>query len=170
MNRSGQVLVILAVVIISIVLISRNTGNSSINKSPEHIKQLNQSLIDTDRNFYRVSTQKGLGRAFIDFADDSVSLIRDNEFPIIGKTELAKHYLNHESDIKPLYWGPVKAEASPDGQLGYTLGKWEYQGVDKSGKKITEYGDYLTVWKRQENGLWKYVYDGGGSTPGPWPK
>jgi ketosteroid isomerase-like protein len=170
MSRSGQVLVILIVIIIAIALLSRNAGDSGIYKRTEHIKQFNQSLLNVDRNFYRFSMQNGLGKAFIDFADDSVIIIRDNEFPIIGKAKLAKLYLNHESDFKPLYWDPVKAEASPDGQLGYTFGKWEYQNIDKSGKKVTKYGNYLTVWKKQKDGTWKYIYDGSGSTPGPWAK
>jgi ketosteroid isomerase-like protein len=170
MSRSGKVLVILIVIIIAIILILRNTGNENKKQNPVQIKKYTQSLIDVDRNFYKVSAQKGLGRAFIDFADDSVIIMRDKEFPIIGKNNLYKHYLNHEGDIKPLYWDPVKAESAPDGLLGYTFGKWEYQDVDKDGKKITEYGNYLTVWKKEKDGSWKYVYDGGGSTPGPWTK
>lgn len=170
MKRKGQFLVILIVIIIAIIFVSKKAGENKTNVHAKFIKQVNKSLVDTDRNFYKASTQKGLGNAFINFADDSVIIIRDKEFPIMGKTELTKYYLNHESDIKPLYWEPVKAEVSPDGQLGYTFGKWEYRNVDKNGKMNIGYGNYLTVWKRQKDNAWKYVYDGGGSTPGPWAK
>jgi ketosteroid isomerase-like protein len=170
MSRNRQVLVILIVIIIAIILISRNAGDEGIKKNPLQMGKYIQSLIDVDRNFYKISAQKGLGRAFIDFANDSVILMRDKEFPIIGKVDLSKHYLNHEGDIKPLYWDPVKAESAPDGQLGYTFGKWEYQDIDKDGKKITLYGNYITIWKKEKDGSWKYEIDGGGSTPGPWAK
>jgi ketosteroid isomerase-like protein len=170
MKRKGQLLVILVVIVIAIIFVSRKAGESKTTVHSGLLKQLNKSLINTDKNFYKVSTQKGLGNAFIDFADDSVIIIRNKEFPIIGKAELVKYYLNHESDIKSLYWEPVRAEVSPDGQLGYTFGKWEYRDVDKNGKKDTEYGNYLTVWKKQKDNSWKYVYDGGGSTPGPLAK
>jgi ketosteroid isomerase-like protein len=168
MSKSRKVLAILIVIIFVIILISRNAGNFRIIKNSERTKRYNQSLMDVDRIFYKVSTQKGLGRAFIDFADDSVIIIRDNEFPIIGKVELAKYYLYHENDIKSLYWDPIRAESSNDGLQGYTFGRWEYQDADKKGKRVTKYGDYLTVWKRQKDGSWKYIYDGGGSTPGQW--
>jgi ketosteroid isomerase-like protein len=166
MRKSSQVLIILSAIIIAVAVFSKITGEGKTDK-PGSIKEYTQSLINVDRDFYKVSAKKGLGRAFIDFADDSVILLRDKQFPIWGRAELAKHHLNHESEVKPLYWDPVKAEASPDGKLGYTFGKWEYKDVDKDGKSTSEYGDYLTVWKKQKDGSWKYVYDGGGSTPGP---
>lgn len=168
MKRKGPVLIVL--IVIAILFASRRAGENKTSNNAGIINKLNRSLVEVDKNFYKVSTLRGLGNAFIDFADDSVIVMRNKEFPIIGKKELAKYYLNHEGDIKPLYWEPVKAEVSPDGQLGYTFGKWEYRDVDKNGKKNTGYGNYLTVWKRQKDNSWKYVYDGGGSTPGPWVK
>lgn len=170
MNKNALALISAVIIIFVLALLLRTVFRNHAGKGPEQMTQFKQSLLDTDRDFYRVSTQKGLGRAFIDFADDNVILLRQNQFPIVGKAELAKHHLNHENDVKPLYWDPLKAEASPDGKLGYTFGKWEYKDVDKNGKPTSEYGNYLTVWKKQKDGSWKYVYDGGGSTPGPLTK
>ncbi len=38
---------------------------------------------------------------------------------------------------------------------------------DKKGEITTTYGNYVTVWKRQPDGKWKYVLDGGNTTPAP---
>ncbi|MHB8579352.1 MAG: YybH family protein [Ignavibacteriaceae bacterium] len=135
------------------------------NLIPEEMSR--QSLIKADKDFYLASTKYGTGRAFIDFADDSVILLRQQQFPIIGKIELEKHYLNHENDKTSLQWEPTKAEVSPDGKLGFTIGDWIYSSIDKTGHQIKQYGNYITIWKKQSNGQWKYIADGGNSTPKP---
>ncbi len=167
MSGAGKFLIVIIVIIIAAILITINIGDSSKNKELKLIEEYKQSLITVDKDFYLASTQKGTGQAFIDFADDSVILLRQQQFPIIGKTELAKHYLNHENEKTPLKWDPVKAEVTPDGHLGYTFGKWEYHDVDKTGKEISSYGNYVTIWKKQNDGGWKYVLDGGSTTPPP---
>ena len=167
MRGPAKLLLILIVLIIAVILITININESGKDKSAALIEKYKQSLIKADEDFYLASTQKGTGRAFIDFADESVILMRQQQFPIIGKSELAKHYLNHENEKTPLKWAPVKAEASSDGQLGYTFGNWEYKDIDKTGKEISSYGNYVTIWKKQPDGSWKYVLDGGSTTPAP---
>ena len=167
MRGPGKLLLILIVLIIAGILVTINIDKSGKDKSASLIEKYKQSLIKADEDFYLASTQRGTGRAFIDFSDDSVILMRQRQFPIIGKSELAKHYLNHENEKTPLAWEPLKAEVSPDGKLGYTLGRWTYISIDKNGKQDTAYGNYVTIWKKQNNGSWKYVLDGGSSTPGP---
>lgn len=164
MKKGIYFLVILVGVIITLIFTSQN---NRIKESKELTSKYKQSLMDVDIAFNKMSEQNGLGRAFIDFADDSVTLLRDKAFPIIGKKNLADHYLNKENNKTPLRWYPVKAEASPDGHLGYTFGNWEYHDVGKDGQKIDEYGNYVTIWKKQADGKWKYVLDGGSSTPPP---
>ena len=166
MSGFGKFLIVLIIIVFAAVLIIINI-NESNHKKAILIEKYKQSLIKADEDFYLMSTQKGTGQAFIDFADDSVILMRQQQFPIVGKNELAKHYLNHENEKTPLKWTAVKAEVSPDGQLGYTFGKWEYKDIDKTGKEISSYGNYVTIWKKQPDGSWKYVLDGGSTTPAP---
>ncbi len=170
MAGSGKFLIVIIVIIIAAILITINIGDSSKNKELKLIEENKQALIKVDNDFYLASTQRGTGQAFLDFADDSVVLLRQQLFPIVGKSDLTKHYLNHENDKTPLKWVPVKAEVSPDGQLGYTFGNWEYKDIDKTGKEISSYGNYVTIWKKQNDGSWKYVLDGGSTTPAPGSK
>lgn len=63
-----------------------------------------------------------------------------------------------------LAWWPLWAGISRDGGLGFTTGPYSLDGVRK--------GHYFTVWKRQADGGWKWIFDGGAAAdpkaePGP---
>lgn len=62
----------------------------------------------------------------------------------------------------PLVWWPVWAGVARSGDLGFTTGPATYDGQHS--------GWYFTVWARQADGGWKWVYDGGaGSARGGAP-
>jgi ketosteroid isomerase-like protein len=54
-------------------------------------------------------------------------------------------------------WKPLRADVSESGDLGYTWGVAE-SGPTKEGP-FKAYGIYVTIWKRQADGKWKFVYD-----------
>ncbi len=68
-----------------------------------------------------------------------------------------------------LAWQPVLAHASRSGDLGFTVGTYQSSAVNPDGTTRTGYGKYLTVWKRQADGSFKYIVDGGASSPAPTP-
>ncbi len=51
-----------------------------------------QVLMDADIAFSDYSVQHGIQKAFIEFADDSLVLLHDNEMPIVGKQNLIRSY------------------------------------------------------------------------------
>lgn len=53
----------------------------------------------------------------------------------------------------PLVWWPVFAGISRGGDLGFTTGPATFDGKPS--------GWYFTVWARQADGGWKWIYDGG---------
>lgn len=53
----------------------------------------------------------------------------------------------------PLLWWPNWAGIARSGDMGFTTG-----GVERRGERR---GHYFTVWTRQTDGGWKWVYDGG---------
>jgi ketosteroid isomerase-like protein len=57
-----------------------------------------------------------------------------------------------------LYWQPAYAGIARSGDLGFTTGPFS---VDET---RTPRGQYFTVWRRQPDGSWKWIWDGG---PGP---
>jgi ketosteroid isomerase-like protein len=126
-----------------------------------------EELIKTDREFSEKSVKEGISSAFIAYADEDVILMRDKQFPILGIKELKEYYSKIKKGNAKLEWSPVKAEISKSGELGYTFGNWIYSTKDS---KDTVFGNYVTIWKKQKDGSWKFVLDGGNTTPPPASK
>jgi ketosteroid isomerase-like protein len=55
---------------------------------------------------------------------------------------------------------PVAAEIAKSGDLGCTVG-------EATIRSLNQYSKYLTIWKRQSSGGWKFVADGGNLRPAP---
>lgn len=128
-------------------------------------KKTNPSeLIATDKAFSQMSVEKGLNAAFIYYADDSVVKVREGNFPLIGKDTMTKIYLSRSDSGMILRWKPVKADVSQSDDLGYTFGEWE---LYLKAQDTTLYGNYISIWKKQLDGSWKYVLDAGSNTPKP---
>jgi ketosteroid isomerase-like protein len=56
-------------------------------------------------------------------------------------------------------WEPVEAHASPDGMLGYTIGRYVSTRRAAAGQVVERTGSYLTVWRRGADGVWKVEAD-----------
>jgi ketosteroid isomerase-like protein len=121
-------------------------------------------LIATDEAFSRMSAEKGLNAAFIAYAADSVVKMREGKFPITGKKSMSEIYLARPDTGMVLTWHPEKAEIAASGDLGYTFGNWE---LFEKASDTTFYGNYISVWRKQADGSWKYVLDAGCNTPKP---
>jgi hypothetical protein len=63
-----------------------------------------------------------------------------------------------------LEWGPIAGGAAPSGNLGLTIGEATATNPVTGERR---YSKYITVWKRQPNGTWLYVIDGGNARPAP---
>lgn len=94
------------------------------------------------------------------FLDKNGSMLAPNTPIATGKTAVAKLIARdlalQDSKIK---WHPDKAGVAASGDLGYTSGFYDWSFKDKSGKVISDTGKYLTVWKKQPDGLWKVLFD-----------
>ena len=129
-------------------------------------RQTANEIMETDRSFNKMAQEKGLSEAFVFFADETAILLRERQYPIIGKYELMMYSKeNPWGDIK-LKWEPLRAEAIVN--LGYTFGSYQIQTKTSDGlRDTTIHGNYVSVWKRKRDGSWRYVVDGGSDTPGP---
>jgi ketosteroid isomerase-like protein len=124
-----------------------------------------QELIDADLAFSDYSLKHGIQRAFIEFAHDSVVLLKPNRMPIIGKQSLIDSYSGKSDSGLVLTWKPEKATIAASGELGFTYGLWTLIAAND-----TSQGTYLTVWKKNAAGQWKYIADTGNDGLGNQPK
>ena len=127
-------------------------------------KDFRQEILDTDRAFSTLSKEKGTKEAFIKYAADEVIKPSPNSQPIIGKEALIKSYEGASQDFE-LTWEPLKADV--DGNIGYSFGNYFLKTRTPDLRDTVLYGNYVSIWKRQEDGSWKYVLDTGNPTPAP---
>lgn len=125
-----------------------------------------EKLRQTELAFSKMCGEKGMAASFIFFADTNVIKLNDGRFPTIGKDSLIASFAKKPAQTFKLEWYPVRVEVSKSADLGYTFGNWIFTNKDDE----KGYGNYMTVWKKQKDGTWKYVMDGGNSTPEPVKK
>ena len=58
-----------------------------------------------------------------------------------------------------LEWIPDFVDVSASGDLGYTYGKYTITTIDSIGQTIKRGGIFQTIWKRQPDGRWRFVWD-----------
>ena len=139
--------------IIIIFIFYSCTMRNNIEKWKEEIKE-------TEHDFALMVQKEGVEKAFLAFADEKAVLSRNNNL-VIGKNNLKEFFKNQSSTNKniQLTWKPDFIDVSKSGDLGYTYGKYLYSYTDSSGKLIESTGVFHTVWKKQENSTWKFVWD-----------
>lgn len=118
------------------------------------------SIVNTERAFSRMAAEKGTRDAFLAFmADDGIVFAPG---PVNGK----KSWEARPSRPGLLSWGPSYADISAAGDMGYDMGPWEFRpkGADD---KPTAFGHFMTIWKKQRDGTFKFALDLGISNPQP---
>lgn len=127
---------------------------------------LREALIQADKDFNTMASEKGITEAFLYYADENVIKSVEGKKPVVGKLALMKWYDDNPPGDEKLVWYPLRAEAS--GNLGYTFGGYELHTKTTDGLRDTIfYGNYVSVWKRKSDGSWRYVVDSGNETNGP---
>ncbi|XOV94233.1 MAG: YybH family protein [Bacteroidota bacterium] len=124
------------------------------------IERWKQEILDTERRFSNASDSLGIPAAFEMFAAEKVVLLRNDQL-IVGKQSLISHFAAQKpsGDDVRLTWEPEFVDVSASGDLGYTYGYYTYFYKDSLGNPTESKGVFHTVWKRQSDGSWKFVWD-----------
>jgi ketosteroid isomerase-like protein len=123
-----------------------------------------EDMMATDRAFAKMSVEKGAHAAFLAYMTDDVRLFDGDHPPIIGKKAVEAYYAkNPDPPGAKLDWKPIEADTSAAGDFGYTRGTWVFAGKDEKGKDVKATGYYVTGWKRQADGKYKFNLDIGGA-------
>lgn len=121
-----------------------------------------QQMIETERAFSRMSEEKGTREAFAAFIADDGILFRPRA--VLGKKWMQEHPLPPSNTRLLLTWQPIYAFIARSGDLGYTTGPWQSKSDSKDAKP-SAFGNFMTVWKKQADGTWRFVLDLGISHP-----
>jgi ketosteroid isomerase-like protein len=118
-------------------------------------------LLSADTAFCTRAANDGVLQAFLSVATGDTKLLSQT-----GKGfDAVRSGFKDFPPTATLTWKPSQAEASSAGDLGYTWGRYEYRDRAADGKPVVETGTYVTIWRRQADGSWKVVLDGGAPDP-----
>jgi len=122
-----------------------------------------EALIEADCEFASLASDSGLAVSFAAFAADSAVILRDGAHPFVGRETIRT--LFSRPSRGQLQWEPYFADISGSGDLGYTLGSYQFTSKDSAGNERVSHGYYVTIWKKQADGRWKYALDTGVGGP-----
>lgn len=106
------------------------------------------TAIDAERAFAADAQKLGQWTAFRNWSTDDALMF-------VPQPVKAHEFLkDHKDPPVAVFWWPGKSFVSCDGNTAINTGPW----VRGWGKSV---GYFTTVWKRQADGGWKWVYDAG---------
>src|SRR5207237_1587977 len=126
------------------------------------VRQVRQA----DSAFALAADLQGTGFAFASFVAPQGIVFSGSEI-VIGTDAVRALYDEQQRAGGTLNWRPVFADAVESGDLGWTIGEYVFTGRGVNGSVVQRFGKYLTIWKKQPNGDWRFVVDGGNQSPTP---
>jgi hypothetical protein len=106
------------------------------------------TAIDAERAFAADAQKLGQWSAFRKYATGDALMF-------IPQPANAQSFLKDRKDPPvAVFWWPGRSYVSCDGSYAVNTGPW----VREWGKSV---GYFTTVWQRQADGSWKWIYDGG---------
>jgi hypothetical protein len=107
-----------------------------------------QNAIEAERAFVADAQKMGQWTAFRKYAAEDAVMF-------VPQQVNAQAFLKERKDPPvAIFWWPGKSFVSCDGSYAVNTGPW----VREWGKSV---GYFTTIWKRQADGSWKWIYDGG---------
>lgn len=120
---------------------------------------LKNEIIKAETDFKNLAATKGIAEAFYTFADDAAVIKREHDTLIKGKENIRNYYAKQDLSQTTVTWSPEFISVADDGTLGYTYGNYVWTTKDSLNKENRSTGVFHTVWKKQKDGTWKYVWD-----------
>jgi ketosteroid isomerase-like protein len=121
---------------------------------------LKKELAGMEDAFCAMAKEKGLLVAFTHFAAPDVSFLDVDPRKWRGY-EAVRERMGPDQPGVSVTWSAYFTDISDDGSLGYNYGRYEWRSPGADGKESVHNGWFLTIWKRQPDGQWRYVMDNG---------
>jgi ketosteroid isomerase-like protein len=118
------------------------------------------AIMNADRNFNRAMADRDLNR-FLSFVAEDALFDANRGREAVGKAWAAFFGAGGPT----ITWTPTKAEVLVAGDVGYTVGTWERHARAADGTTKMTRGQYVTVWRKQQDGSWQAAFDVGSTAP-----
>lgn len=142
----------ISILVVFILTACKQTEDSA------QFEQWKAEIQAVEQDFNDMAQKEGLVKAFEFYAAPD-GVIRRNNKVVKGKQAIADWY---KADVRPgdtLSWSPTFIDVSTSGDLAYTYGDFVFTYADSLGNKKSSTGVFHTVWKRQKDGSWRFVWD-----------
>lgn len=130
-----------------------------VHATPDQTK-LKAELAAMENAFCAMAKEKGILAAFAHFAAPDVAFIDTDPRKFRGPAAVQER-MGPDRPGVTLTWSALFTDVSADGTLGYNYGRYESRAPGPDGQERVRGGFFLTIWKRQPDGSWKYVMDTG---------
>lgn len=133
----------------------RKTNERTVERNDADTEMAMQEMVDADKAFSDASGKNGMKKAFLEYIADDAVLLRPGFLPIVEGDAI--QFLNAQEDTSfTMTWEPKGADISASKDMGFTYGVYAVKTKDTVLK-----GTYLSIWKKQKDGKWKFVLDTG---------
>jgi len=124
------------------------------------MEELKKEIHNTETAFEKMAKKDGIKNAFLHFAAEEAVLKRGDQL-FKGKQQIEAYFDDNQQifNTADLAWTPDFIDISQSGDLAYTYGKYTINYRDQQGKTIKDNGFFHTIWKRQNDGRWLFVWD-----------
>jgi len=116
-------------------------------------------VVSAEQSFNRLVERKGIKEAFLTVADPEGVVFR----PHVVK--ISDFYNSIDKQPGSLTWQPKFARISANGDLAFSAGPYVYQNGKADTDKV--FGDYVSVWRADQDGKLKLLIDLGIQHPEP---
>jgi ketosteroid isomerase-like protein len=131
---------------------------ASCNQNADKDK-IRKEIYQAEKAFEKMAAEKGIEKAFYFYAADDAVILRENDTLIKGKDNIRNYYARKTMKNAKVKWTPDFIDVSDCGTLGYTYGKYIWKIANEEGVIQEFTGIFHTVWKKQIDNSWKYVWD-----------
>ena len=143
-------------IIILIAMLGLMACNSSVNSNSTGSAK--QDILNIEKEFSDYVQIEGIAAGFNKYAAEDAVANRSGNL-IRGREKIHEFYERTRSKKDKLEWTAEFADVAASGDMAYTYGNYVYTAYDSTGKATEYKGVFHTVWKKQKDGTWKFVYD-----------
>ena len=118
-------------------------------------------LLAADQAFNAKAQADGVAAAFTHYAAEDAVMF-NGATPVQGHDAVAALFHDWPANAH-LTWTPQTARVSERGDMGWTWGRSVYVGADGARRE----GRYVTTWKRDYDGNWRFAFDAALRDPPP---
>ena len=136
-------------------------------QSKVDVSAATRDLLGTDRAWATLAAADGPVDSVVAYWTSDARVIIAGQ-PVLVGTDAVRQMVAATRAIPGFHisWTPDSAVVSPSGDFGYTYGTNRITAPDSTGTLHTTEGRYVTVWRKESDGLWRCSVDISNEGPG----